>query len=130
MSLKGGAHNGFLAFADGGRHQHGTLPCRCEVMFHGGLSLFFCEAAGALYLQLCGSVEQEAVANGGVGLSGVLQAEPHTEEIRMLSFGEKSARVVGEVVYPALQLAVLQQDAVVVASFEQKSAFVASMAWL
>ena len=101
------AHGALLALADGWRYQDGTASGGCHVAGNGLLDVLFVKMGGALHLLPLRIVEQEAVADGGTTERANAQAEADAEQVRELAAQEESPRVIGEVMAPAVQFALV-----------------------
>ncbi len=121
LFVEGGAHDGFLAWGDGGGDEHGSCTGLGEEIGGLGGDLLWREAAGTLHLQAHGAVEEETVAYGGELLPCHHEVSLHTEEVGALAFHEQAARVVAEVVKPALELPLAKKELVVVAWGEKEA---------
>ena len=119
--VEGGTHDGLLARGDGGGDEYGTLTGGCQTLLDFFLYLFFGQSSGALDLKEHWAVEQEAVADGGKGLACDGEASLHAEEVGMLALHEEAAWVVAEVVEPALELPLAQEELVVEARGEEET---------
>ena len=111
-----GAHDGLLAFGDGWRDEHCSLPCFGEEKSHLLCHLLIGEASGALHLQFLRIVEEELVAYGSIGLSCNGKAEADTEKVGVFTFDGKAKRVGAEIVEPPLEFVFARKDVVVVAT--------------
>lgn len=111
-----GAHDGLLAFRDGWRDEHCSLPCFGEEKSHLLCHLLIGEASGALHLQFLRIVEKELVAYGSIGLSCNGKAEADTEKVGVFTFDGKAKRVGAEIVEPPLEFVFARKDVVVVAT--------------
>lgn len=119
--VEGGTHDGLLARGNGGGDEYGALSCGCQALLDFFLYLFFSQSAGALDLKEHGAVEEKAVADGGKRLACDGEASLHAEEVGVLSLHEEAAWVVAEVVEPALELPLAQEELVVEARGEEEA---------
>ena len=119
--LEGCAHDLLLALGDAWRYQHGSAAGLREPprLFLGYLLVG--EAAGALYLQAHGALQQEAVADGRALLAAYHEAALHAEELGVLALQEEAAGIVAEVVQPSLQLPLAQEELVVEATGKEQA---------
>lgn len=119
--LKGGTHHSLLARRDGGRYQH-SAPCSgFRKVSHALMYLSLRQSAGALHLQQDRPLQEEPVADGRERHVSNGQVPLYAEEVGVLPLHQQSARVVTQVVVPALQLAFLQQEIVVVARLKEQA---------
>ena len=115
-------HNGFLTRRDGWRHENSPFAGGMKALHDFRLYLGLRQPSRALHLYLHGTVKQESVTDGRKLLRAYCEVSLYTEEVRMLVLHQQSARVVVEVVYPALQLAFAQQYLIVKATGKKESA--------
>ena len=111
-----GAHDGLLAFGDGWRDEHCSLPCFGEEKSHLLCHLLIGEASRALHLQFLRIVEEKLIAYGSIGLSCNGKAEADTEKVGVFTFDGKAKRVGAEIVEPPLEFVFARKDVVVVAT--------------
>ncbi len=112
-------HDGPLALADAGRHEHGSTlghhhEAGCRVFY-----LIGRHSSGAFHDDLIGAVEQETVAHDGdvvVTDDDVLLC---FEKIWIVALGPQAARVVLQVLEHGIKLPASLQDAVVVTLFPE-----------
>ena len=76
-------------------------------------------------------IEQEAVADGGIILPCNVQAELHSEQVRVFTFGQQATRVVCQVAEPAFKLPFSEQNPVIISTGKQEAvlAVVARTRW-
>ena len=120
--VEGGAHDVLLAGRDGGGDEDGALTGFVKILGCNGGYLGLGEAARHADGTAPGCRQQEAVADAAVGVLAYLQAEEGTEPLGVLALHEEAAGVVAQVVEPALELAVAQQQLVVEAAGEEEAA--------
>ena len=119
--LKGGTHHGLLARRDGGRYQH-SAPCSgFRKESNALLYLSLRQPAGALHLQQDRPLQEKPVADGRERHASNGQAPLYAEEVGVLPLHQQPARVITQVVVPALQLVFLQQELVVVARLKEQA---------
>ena len=119
--LKGGTHHSLLARRDGGRDEH-SAPCGgFREVSHTLLNLSLRQSAGALHLQQDRPLQEKPVAYGRERHVSNGQAPLYAEEVGVLPLHQQPARVVTQVVVPALQLVFLQQELVVVARLKEQA---------
>ena len=82
----------------------------------------------ALHLLPLRIAEQEAVADGGTTERADAQAEADAEQVRELAAQEEAPRVIGEVMAPAVQFALVAQDVVVIARAPEQAVLAALVA--
>lgn len=119
--VEGGAGDGFLAGADGGGDEDGTgagcgQQARLLLFEQGGV-----DAAGDVHAQLLGGGEQGEVADGRAHAAADIDIEAHAEEVGAGALQQEAAGVVGEIVQPALQLALAQEQLVIEAAGKEEA---------
>lgn len=114
-------HHRLLSFGYGGRHEDGSASCSRQHPLDGLRHLLVGEAPRALHLHLLGVLQQEAVADGGVGLAADGQVEAHPEVLGMPSAHRQSPRVLVQVLKPAVQFTIPFKDVVVVVAGEKEA---------
>lgn len=102
MGIEGSAHDGLLAWRDGGRDDNGSLASCCHVASHLFLNLGLGAAARHANLQAARPDKQLEVAEGSKGIALPRDVEVWAQELRVGTLQEQATRVVGEVVLPHL----------------------------
>ena len=100
--LKSGTHHSLLARRNGGRDQHRPFCCCFCKVSHALLYLSLRQSAGTLHLQQDRPLQEEPVAYGRERHVSNGQVPLYAEKVGVLPLHQQSARVVTQVVVPAL----------------------------